>query len=431
MAKNIERVNYYEREYLRSFDFEAEQRYHMEMRRRLNLALHRWGIVDGLKLEQYKELNVERVRISPGMAIDAYGREIILRGTHTLDEDDLKSNNIVIPVKERDFSIWIAYERSQERPPEEGYKPCDIADQYTRWRESPRILIREADQPAPTPEPDILGDLSDDPQKDPWPIFLGHIHFAPGIPPAFTFVNTSLSQRQYIGLRAQEVIAPHNHPLPYDVLKDNGPKEPPTSLALNTNTFINDNIVIGSDFQVDKTKIKPAAPASGFPSSTGNLKVANDLFLNGTLYARVEDQGQSIWLALKDYVQQFVPEIIVSTKILPVTGKQAPDPSKDGVDVSHTSKLKNVSNAECFTSIKRIKWKQVSDIKGYSNVVAGMNGAVPELSVYSSKISGAAGATTWSWKLTWEVTPTDRTAPNNPKLPLEEIEVLYFVIFYP
>jgi hypothetical protein len=136
-------------------------------------------------------------------------------------------------------------------------------------------------------------------------------------------------------------------------------------------------------------------------------------------------------MALKDYIQQFVPEIIVSTKILSVTGQQALDPSKDGVNVSHTSKLKNVSNAECFTSIKRVKWKAVNDIKAYSTVVVGMGGVQPEMSVYASKISGAAGVSTWSWKLIWELSPTDRADPNNPKLPIEEIEVLYFVVFYP
>src|SRR5204863_3308665 len=80
MANNIERLNYYEREYLRSFDFIAEQNYHMEMRRRLNLALHLWGIVEGLdvKLGEVVAGAPAQYYISPGMAIDAYGREIFL-----------------------------------------------------------------------------------------------------------------------------------------------------------------------------------------------------------------------------------------------------------------------------------------------------------------------------------------------------------------
>ena len=45
MSSPIERVRYYEGEYLRSADFDAEQSYHIEMRRRMNHALHLHGIV--------------------------------------------------------------------------------------------------------------------------------------------------------------------------------------------------------------------------------------------------------------------------------------------------------------------------------------------------------------------------------------------------
>ena len=50
MSTDIERLRYYERQYLQSSDFTDEQTYHLEMRRRLNLALHLWGIVKGLQL---------------------------------------------------------------------------------------------------------------------------------------------------------------------------------------------------------------------------------------------------------------------------------------------------------------------------------------------------------------------------------------------
>ena len=72
-----ERPRYYEGEYLRAFDFDAEQSYHLEMRRRLNLALHLWGIVEGLELlmgADEADGTKGQAYISAGIAIDAYRR---------------------------------------------------------------------------------------------------------------------------------------------------------------------------------------------------------------------------------------------------------------------------------------------------------------------------------------------------------------------
>src|SRR5438874_2180980 len=48
----IERLRYYEHQYLGALDFEDEQGYHRDMRRRHNIGLHAWGIVVGLELEE-------------------------------------------------------------------------------------------------------------------------------------------------------------------------------------------------------------------------------------------------------------------------------------------------------------------------------------------------------------------------------------------
>ena len=45
---DIERLNYYEGEFLGATDFQAEQEYHRDMRRRHNVGQHTWGIVSGL-----------------------------------------------------------------------------------------------------------------------------------------------------------------------------------------------------------------------------------------------------------------------------------------------------------------------------------------------------------------------------------------------
>ncbi|MFZ2101297.1 MAG: hypothetical protein WAU86_12110, partial [Oricola sp.] len=73
MAENqIERLNYYQGQYLRAQDFRDEQEYHRDLRRRHNLGQHTWGIVAGLELvEEDKEGGSGKdIFIQPGMAVD-------------------------------------------------------------------------------------------------------------------------------------------------------------------------------------------------------------------------------------------------------------------------------------------------------------------------------------------------------------------------
>ena len=80
MSSSIDRVHFFERQYLRAYDLEAEQLYHIEMRRRLNIGLHTWGIVTGLDLRESETVPdiPKEFHISRGMAIDAYGRELVV-----------------------------------------------------------------------------------------------------------------------------------------------------------------------------------------------------------------------------------------------------------------------------------------------------------------------------------------------------------------
>jgi hypothetical protein len=71
----IKRLNYFRHQFLDEKDFQDEQKYHIEMRRLLNRLLHSEGIVDGLNVERADD---QEIRISPGMALDREGREIIL-----------------------------------------------------------------------------------------------------------------------------------------------------------------------------------------------------------------------------------------------------------------------------------------------------------------------------------------------------------------
>ena len=160
MAKTIERVNYFEQQYLRSFDFTAEQTYHLEMRRRLNLALHLTGLVDGLELFKgpVEPGLPDQVYVTSGMAIDGYGREIVRFTSFAIDEDVLADNKIGAP---GEYGVYVAYHRELGTPPQAGYRVCSPGSQYTRWFESGRIFL--SNDPQPQPVVGMTDTLPDDP----------------------------------------------------------------------------------------------------------------------------------------------------------------------------------------------------------------------------------------------------------------------------
>lgn len=79
---SFERNNYYLGKLLTVRDFEAEQAYFNKKRWLINRTILGWGVVWGL--EVYKK--DEKFYVKPGMAIDCYGREILVR-----EEEGIKS----------------------------------------------------------------------------------------------------------------------------------------------------------------------------------------------------------------------------------------------------------------------------------------------------------------------------------------------------
>jgi hypothetical protein len=76
-----ERVNYYTGQRLDADDFRAEQRYQDRIRRLLNHGLFTPGVVEGLEVSRIPDGATpapRTVRVSPGTALDAVGRLIVL-----------------------------------------------------------------------------------------------------------------------------------------------------------------------------------------------------------------------------------------------------------------------------------------------------------------------------------------------------------------
>jgi hypothetical protein len=145
-----ERLQYYQSQYLGAEDFKAQQAYHRDMRRRHNLGHHTWGIVTGLELVEQPQEGMDAgvdVYVQPGMAIDGFGREIIILNPHRLD-----------PVLFDAFTtsqhraIWIAYNEERTRRPASGYELCDETEQFGRVQETFRIVS----EPPPANDPIIV-----------------------------------------------------------------------------------------------------------------------------------------------------------------------------------------------------------------------------------------------------------------------------------
>lgn len=128
----IKRLRYFDHQFLVEADFTDEQKYHLEMRRRLNRALHTFGIAEGLEVVKKTD---KIVTVRPGVAIDRLGREMIVEA----DQDvDLSAITTAVPA-----FITIAY---QEQPTDPS--TATGAPGNTRFTEQPTLAAVTAAPPA-------------------------------------------------------------------------------------------------------------------------------------------------------------------------------------------------------------------------------------------------------------------------------------------
>lgn len=82
---SITRVQYRERQRLTAADLRVEQDYRLAMAGRHHVSHHEWGIVRGLRVSRNA---VGEFSLTPGVAIDGYGREIFVPEVVLLEVDD-------------------------------------------------------------------------------------------------------------------------------------------------------------------------------------------------------------------------------------------------------------------------------------------------------------------------------------------------------
>jgi hypothetical protein len=104
----IKRLHYFDHQFLVEADFTDEQKYHLDMRRRLNRLLYTFGIAEGLEIAKSA---AKTVTVRPGVALDRFGREMIVEADHVVD----LSNTTQFPAGATIF-ITIAYQEQESDP---------------------------------------------------------------------------------------------------------------------------------------------------------------------------------------------------------------------------------------------------------------------------------------------------------------------------
>jgi hypothetical protein len=139
--KVIQRMNYFDRQFLRARDFKDEQAYHLDRRREHNRLLHTPGVAEGLIVKG--DAGSSMVTVEPGTAIDAMGREIVMNGT----------KQITLPIGPIEVKIYILY---AERETDPTGDVCITGN--TRFTENPEFFMQRI-SPTPADSDPVAGVL--------------------------------------------------------------------------------------------------------------------------------------------------------------------------------------------------------------------------------------------------------------------------------
>lgn len=181
------RVFYVERQRLSAADLRAEQEYLSGLDERHNLKQHAPGVVRGLRVGTDES---GRLVVEPGVAVDAYGRELLLVEPLTLELENPRAD------------VWLLYCLQPLRSRQPGRGLCSD-ENAPRWREDARVLVEDidGDQPpsAPADGAVFLGRLSPPPLSPPDP---------PPLAPDVAYASVRGQEVKDAGARASMQIGP-------------------------------------------------------------------------------------------------------------------------------------------------------------------------------------------------------------------------------
>lgn len=163
----ITRVRWRERQRVSAADLRAEQLYRLEGLGRHFLAPHDWGVVRGLWLIPEQRRYSLRWRLAPGVAIDGYGRELLVREPIEIELPDDAEKRVT-------YRVFLYYcESPSSCPP---CAPCRD-DPAPRTRQHVQVVVSNSLSPITGPAADLslaraAGTIAGSPT---WPVLVGTI----------------------------------------------------------------------------------------------------------------------------------------------------------------------------------------------------------------------------------------------------------------
>jgi len=126
-----ERPQFFEGQYLSADDLAAIVDYLRVTNARQNIGQHTWGVVIGLELvsQEISDTAVEYY-VQPGVAIDGYGRIIVVSEPALIDPEKFVS------ITSGNVDIWIGYRESEFEATRKGFQVCAAQDNYARINET-------------------------------------------------------------------------------------------------------------------------------------------------------------------------------------------------------------------------------------------------------------------------------------------------------
>ncbi|WP_157217417.1 hypothetical protein [Flavisphingomonas formosensis] len=138
-ADSIERVNFYQYQYLGAEDLQALDAYHRDMRRRHNLGPHSWGIVTGATIAEVPREGDDPfvdIVVMPGVVVDGFGREMVI-----FEQTKIDPELFLAYATDRHLELWIQYDELAGQPATGGFAPCTDATAYSRITETFRFFV--------------------------------------------------------------------------------------------------------------------------------------------------------------------------------------------------------------------------------------------------------------------------------------------------
>lgn len=135
-----ERPHFFEGQYLGAADLDALLVYLREQQARHLLGAHTWGIVAGIDLVGRESPSGDlEYFLTPGIAIDGYGRLIVVAAPHPIGAD------LFATMPGGLVSVWIGFVEIESGGVRRGFEVCDTQDAFRRMSESFTVEVGARD----------------------------------------------------------------------------------------------------------------------------------------------------------------------------------------------------------------------------------------------------------------------------------------------